>query len=363
MNRLQKIKWKLSAVLALAAATCLLMLPSLEPLDGAPAKGLVVGPAGQEPAAVKGGYTFVVLPDTQNYVWKFPKIIRAQTQWIADNVKKYNIKYVICVGDVTEHNNDREWKIARDAFAKLDGKAPCAIAIGNHDMGTNGKADSRASLFAKYFPVSRLKKSKTFGGVYDKEPDKPDNSYHVFKAGGRDWLVLVLEFGPRDDVLRWANKVVAAHPNHTVLMTTHAYMCPDGKLFDRKDTARKQPAPPWRFGGPEAKKPGGLNDAKQMWDKLVSKHANFAIVLSGHVCVVAKLTSKGQAGNDVHQLLVDYQNQRPKGGNGWLRLMQFCPDGKTVKVQDYSPTLKRLGEGPDTKFELTLPPVTVKNRT
>jgi hypothetical protein len=68
----------------------------------------------------------------------------------------------------------------------------------------------------------------------------------------------------------------------------------------------------------------------------VSKHANFALVISGHVGISAHLESRGVHGNVVHQLVVDYQNIE-NGGNGWLRLVQVEADGKTVRVRDYSP--------------------------
>ena len=48
------------------------------------------------------------------------------------------------------------------------------------------------------------------------------------------------------------------------------------------------------------------------------------------------LTSKGEHGNLVHQMLVNYQMQ-PLGGEGYLRLLEFLPDGQTVQVKSYSP--------------------------
>ena len=54
-------------------------------------------------------------------------------------------------------------------------------------------------------------------------------------------------------------------------------------------------------------------------------------------------------------MLCDYQ-QAPNGGSGFLRLMQFLPDGVTVRVEDYSPTLDRVSDKPLSKFELKLAP-------
>jgi hypothetical protein len=294
-------------------------------------------------------FSVVVLPDTQIYAWKYPEIFHAQTKWIAENRTKYNIDYVFHVGDVVQQNKEKEWKIAREALALLDGKVPYAIALGNHDIGPGGSSKTRDTLFGEYFPLGEFKKWQSFGGVYDREPDKGENIYHVFGAGGRQWLVLVLELGPRDDVLRWAGEVVVQHPQHPVILITHAYLHNDGIRYDRAISG--QHYPPHDF--PIADDGAGLNTGEDIWRKLVSKHRNTVMVISGHVCVAARLTSKGDAGNRVHQMVVDYQNQK-RGGNGWLRLLQFSEGGRTVNVRDYSPVLDEWSDHPDRRFDLHL---------
>jgi hypothetical protein len=76
-------------------------------------------------------------------------------------------------------------------------------------------------------------------------------------------------------------------------------------------------------------------------------------VVCGHVCTSAYLASRGEHGNTVHQVLVDYQNS-PNGGNGWLRLLQFLPDGRTVQVRDYTPLLNETSTDPACVFEFKL---------
>jgi hypothetical protein len=294
-------------------------------------------------------FTIVVLPDTQIYAWKYPELFHAQTRWIAENRKKRNIEYVFHVGDVVEHNNEKEWKIAREALGILDGKVPYAIALGNHDIGPGGSSKTRDSLFGEYFLLREFKKWESFGGVYDKEPDKGENIYHLFRAGGREWLVLVLEFGPRDDVLRWAREVVAQHPERPVILITHAYLYNDGRRYDR--AIPDQHYAPQDY--PIADRGAGLNTGEDIWRKFVSKSRNALMVISGHTCIAARLTSTGDAGNRVHQMVVDYQNQE-RGGNGWLRLLQFSQGGSTVHVRDYSPVLDQWSDHPDRRFDLHL---------
>jgi 3',5'-cyclic AMP phosphodiesterase CpdA len=296
-----------------------------------------------------GDFSLVVLPDTQIYAWKYPELFDAQTRWVADRKAEYNIEYVLHVGDVVEHNSRKEWEIARNAFSALDGTVPYAIALGNHDMGPKGSAKTRDTFFGEYFPLAQFKKWPSFGGVYDREPDMGVNCYHLFRAGGRPWLVLVLEFGPRDDVLRWAEEVVGRHKEHSVILVTHAYLDNDGRRYDREIRGQHYPPHKYAVAGDKA----GLNTGEDIWRKLVSRNRNMVLVISGHVCIAARLESRGDAGNRVHQMVVDYQNQK-RGGNGWLRLLQFSEGGRKLQVRDYSPVLDEWSDHPERRFDLVL---------
>jgi hypothetical protein len=305
----------------------------------------------------KGGFTIAVLPDTQNYAWKYPDLYTAQTKWIADNVKSHNIPMVLHLGDITQHNTNEQWQAARAAHDLLKGKVPCAIAPGNHDLGLGGKANSRESGMTKFFPLAEFKQWPSFGGVYDQEPDRTENNYHRFEAGGRKWLVIALEFGPRNDVLRWAGDVAKKYSDHSAILITHAYLRPDDTRYDRrvKIQVKGKESNKGLDNYALSKAAGGFNDGEDIWQKLVSQHANFFLVISGHVCVTGRRTDTGKHGNTVHQMVVDYQNQE-KGGNGFLRLLQFAADGKTIRAIDYSPSLDQPSSIPNTDFTLELPP-------
>jgi hypothetical protein len=43
---------------------------------------------------------------------------------------------------------------------------------------------------------------------------------------------------------------------------------------------------------------------------------------------------------------------RPSGGDGWLRLLEFQPDGRTIEVHDYSPTRRQRNESPQNRFTM-----------
>jgi calcineurin-like phosphoesterase family protein len=323
------------------------------------------------PPPAAGGFTLAVLPDTQIYAWKHPEIYLSQTRWIAENAARYHISYVLHLGDITQHNLPEEWQAARRAHDLLTGKVPCAIAPGNHDLGPGGKSGARDSLFTAMFPLAEFKAMPGFGGVYDQEPDHTENNFHLFTAGGRNWLVLALEFGPRDDVLRWAGDVADRYPDRSAILITHAYLRPDGTRFDRHEpftdadkSFDQSGATPPNKGFDRYKlshAPGGFNDGGDIWRKLVSPRANFVLVVCGHDCISSRLTSTGEHGNPVHQMMVDYQTQHD-GGDGFMRLLQFLPDGKTLRVRDYSPVLDETNATPERVYELTLPPAPAARR-
>jgi len=132
-------------------------------------------------------------------------------------------------------------------------------------------------------------------------------------------------------------------------------MYSDETRYDWSKYGPEQKWNPHAYG--TAKQPGGVNDGQELWDKLVSRHPNFAFTFNGHVLNdgVARLTSQGVHGNAVHQMLVNYQTW-PEGGQGYLRLVEFLPDGRTVQVRDYSPVLDKYQTEPQRQFVLELAP-------
>ena len=117
------------------------------------------------------------------------------------------------------------------------------------------------------------------------------------------------------------------------------------------DDTRMGPGDRWsphRYGPPDS------NDGEDIWEKLVRKHKNIFLVLSGHVCGdgTGTLTSQGDHGNIVHQLLADYQDATPNGGNGWLRILRFSPRNDKIHVRTYSPWLNAMSQAADQCFDL-----------
>jgi hypothetical protein len=307
---------------------------------------------GAPPMPAKDSFTVVALPDTQHYSQRFPQNYHAQTEWIVANAKDRRIASVLHLGDITNRSTLPEWEVARAAMSKLDGKVPYFIVPGNHDY-SDGKTlcVDRTTHFNEYFPVKKFQEAGTFGGTYDKEPERFENSFHTFSAGGRDFLVLALEYGPRNDVVRWANEVVTKHSNREAILVTHAYMYHDNTRHDWKKYGAKQRWNPHDSGMAKSTK-DDVQDGEELWNNLVKKH-NFILTLNGHVLFdgLGRIVSKNEAGKNVHQVLANFQ-MKPNGGDGWLRLMEFSADGKSIGVIDYSPTRNQCNVSKQNKFAM-----------
>lgn len=307
--------------------------------------------AGPPPLPAKGSFCVAVLPDTQRYSLSYPKTFHAQTEWIVAQAKDRRIAAVLHLGDITHRSTRPEWEVARSAMSQLDGHVPYFMVPGNHDY-SDGKqlCVDRTTLFNEYFPRKKFEDQKTFGGTFDGEPERFENSYHKFSAGGRDFLVLALEYGPRGEVVRWANEVVARHKDRAAILVTHAYMYYDNRRYDWKKYGAKQSWSPHASGIAKTTN-DDVHDGEELWNSLVKKHDNFILTLNGHVLQdgLGRLVSKNEAGKNVHQVLVNFQ-MKPNGGDGWLRLLELAPDGKTIGTIDYSPTRNECNVSSQNKF-------------
>ena len=306
---------------------------------------------------VPGSWTLAVLPDTQRYTidpWKgiFPAI----TQWLARNKEARNIRLALHEGDITGGNTEATWQVASQAMAVLDEAGiPYSLTTGNHDHDAWNpfrNAADRNTLLGDYFPVSRYRSMPTFGGTF--EPGRTENNFHLLTAAGRAYLTLALECGPRNETVAWAAQVLKKYPDRLAVVVTHAYLYSDGSRYDwsAKGTSQQYNLHCKSYGisaphdGSE-----NVNDGQQLWEKLVSKSKNVRLVLSGHVpWAGARIASKGLHGQTVHEMVAAYHDPP----EGYIRLLEFLPDGKTIQVKTYSPHLDKHLTDSDQQFVLLL---------
>ena len=302
--------------------------------------GQALGPIPISP----GSWTLAILPDTQIYAQDFPAIFTAQTQFLADYKDALNIKMVLQEGDITNTSSVVQWQRASAAFQILDDAGvPYSLTQGNHDIGPGGNGANRTSLFSTYFPTSRLAAQPTWGGVFPEADaanpgeNLPNNNYSLFSAGGVDYISFELEFGPRNAVIDWVDATLKANPDRQGMITTHAYLYSDSTRYDWAAKGSSQNWNPHSYG--VASQPGGVNDGEEMWQKL-KDNPNLKFVFNGHVLNDGSgyLASQADDGHVIHQVLANYQFLT-NGGQGYMRLLEFKPDGETVEVRTYSPWL------------------------
>jgi len=284
--------------------------------------GLFFSSASQFACAQK--FVLPVLPDTQVEVRAKPEMFYSQLHWLVQKKDSLHIPIVLHVGDIVDYDNISHWEKASKGFRILDSaRVGYAVAVGNHDteaVGLNSGSAAPGNVnqnlrktfkFNSYFPVSRFTMQK---GRY--EEGKSDNAFYTFKAGKKKWLVLSLEFCARQGPVDWANKVIAANPKHNVIILTHFHLTSKGEINQHN---------------------AGYGDltTQAIFDQMIKKHENVRMVLSGHVVTSASRVDKGEKGNNIYQILQNYQSE--DSGGGYIRLLEIDPKARTISAKMYSP--------------------------
>lgn len=323
--------------------------------------------------AGENAYTIAVLPDTQDYTDASltngpPETFYAMTEWLVANKEAHNIQFVVHVGDITQNNLASEWAVAERALRTLDGEIPYSLLPGNHDQALGGSAADHSSVFldSLFSPdKQRATSPGTFGGVYDQEPDSSRNNYHTFTApDGTKWLVLSLEFGPRDDVIRWAGDVIEQHLDHRVILNSHSLTSFAGRQDPLAVPVYDEGAG-YDYG--MGRDPQGANDGETIHRELVAKYPNVAFTFSGHIFGDGAETdvTTSQHGTETFEMLVNYQNGisteitgngdaalGTRGGNGAIRLVVIDPENETVSTETYFVAFDDYLDGYRAKEEL-----------
>ncbi len=324
---------------------------SLSPTAPSPSTpGLSTSRIADEPADAP--FSVVVLPDTQNYSEFYPQIYGAQTQWIADNARSLNLKFVSHVGDVVNHGDrDNEWQVARAAMDTLD-RAGIAygVAAGNHDVTPSGGSGTPyiPQKFLEYFGPQTFAGRGYFGGA----SPSGMSSFQRFTGGGRDFLALHLCVDTPVEELVWAQGVLASNRDKPVMLTTHRY------LQDAEDYTGGVPVVPsgrypsvwYNFEG--TYHPQGIQ-SDEFFDSFVRTNRNVFMVQCGHFHEEYRQVSNNLYGAPVHEVLADYQDD-PNGGDGWLRIMSFNTGADRIDVKSYSPTLGQFRTADESQFSLSV---------
>ena len=252
-----------------------------------------------------------MLGDTQCVVEDHPDYFINTNRWLAEQAETLRLSYVLPMGDMVDDVEEIQFENARAAMDILDeAEIPYSLVLGNHDYLGYANSDRNFQMYDRYFPLSSVQGKPGFGGSMD--GSTVENTYHLFSAGGEDYLILAIAFKPLNTTLDWVCEVVEAHPDRKVIVTTHSYLNEDGTIN---------------------------SVGRRMWNRFISRYENIFLVLCGHTIPqegVFHDVVYGQQGNKVNVVLVNHQYFE-NGGMGNVLTMRFRNNGD-IECHTYCPT-------------------------
>ncbi|MFD2415077.1 LamG-like jellyroll fold domain-containing protein [Amycolatopsis pigmentata] len=326
----------------LAGAGAVALGPLTAGAASATAAPAVPGPGGRwnpDPESLQ--FTVAVMPDTQFLYWGAqgsinPEPQEASFRYIIEESGKasgHNIVFMAHLGDLTEDAQSSSMAAAGKAFDILDSHGVAySVLAGNHDVSGD---DTRGSTpYLEIMGPKRFAKSATFAGA---DPSGY-NTAHIFRAAGREWLLLALDWRTSATGFAWANQFVKAHRGLPVILTAHEIV---GSVYDDN-------VYPYQAGDPENN--AVLTDyGRQVWDELIKDNDQIFLALNGHFWPPGRITKQNTAGNDVYLHITNYQN-RYFGGGGMIRLYHFDLVRNTIDVETISPWI--LAQSPEHRNKL-----------
>lgn len=278
------------------------------------------------------GYDFAVshITDTQYLTESYPEVYATLVSWIAANAEGRKIEFATHTGDLVQNHVDpaQDELRAEREFARAsaiqgildDAGIPNSVLPGNHDNVRGGDA----TMFNEFFGPDRYSGTPWYGGSLT--PDDNSANFSTFEHEGARFLMLSLPYAFDDAEMTWAEAVVAAHPDHNVIVSTHEHVTP--KTVDA--SAFRSTSSRWVTRG------------QQLWERVIAPNRNVVLVLSGHFHGLGAITTEdagGIAGHTVTELVADYQEFRTHTGEratGFQRLLQIDLAAGAVAVDTFS---------------------------
>lgn len=301
-------------------------------------------------------WTMALIPDVQTYV-KIEDNQRRYYQmmdWIVNHREDLDISLTLFVGDLVEHNNRKnlptsgpdqtstqQWDSFQKGIQKLMPVMPVIVCAGNHDMGFSS-AENRNSQLGNYVkPSDSAFIDPQKGGILKsmwKDPingETVQNAFYQWKApDGRDFHILSLEFNPRRAAMQWGLEQLAPMSADSVgIYLTHSFLS--------SMTLGSYPMLPEGYGIA-----ANSTSGRKQWRNMIGTGDSIDMIFCGHVAtnesidgMIGFRQDANMSGKTVTQMMFNAQRiggWNGNGGDGWFRLLEFLPDGKTVIVRTYS---------------------------
>lgn len=299
-------------------------------------------------------FSILLLGDPQSYI-KFgfnQPVFELMTAWCAAQKEKLNVKTVLCTGDLVEQNDivlscggnlypgqncgnqssSSQWEAISRAFERLDNVYPYILATGNHDYGYDS-SENRRTRFCEYFDVSRnnIQWREHLISAFPNSMGRASLENAAFGFIDGKWgkiIVISLEFSPRDAVLNWAKKLCLSKEfsDSKVIVLTHSILDTKGDFLQREKYAAAE------------------NSGYEIFEKFMRECPNVKLAICGHSgnenTMASFRVEKRLDGGNLPIMMFNPQaisGWNGNGGDGWLRILEFKPDGKTISVKTYSP--------------------------
>ena len=284
----------------------------------------------KDPLLTSGSVYIAVLGDIQTYTNNnsYMPYLQHTMDWLFSQKRYgYSIDCILQVGDVTNNNTPVQWERFKNVTGPIAKEILYVACTGNHDYdwegsNINNRTSTRINDYA-LFPLTKANIIASF------EPGKIENVVVSLMIHDEPYDLIVLEFGPRTEILKWADDYVSSRPNRKFILMTHEFLTAKG--------VRSSYIKNW-------------NSPEQVWQHLVKDNDNIVCVLCGHNGFSAKLFSKNSAGREVPQILFNLQYQ-VNGGDGWVQLWEFPEQSDSVTVSIYNTIRREFHTDPSTSFK------------
>lgn len=272
----------------------------------------------------------IVIGDTQVYTneIKYYSYYEATMNWIWSQCKYgKNIRCVLHTGDITEHNLTYQYELFYDVTVPTAAIVPFVACIGNHDYTwkhVNIISDRYSTLFSLYtkFDKTNLEIINSF------EDGRMENVIVKNTINGERIDIISLEFGPRKEVIEWANAHVKLHSECKYILMTHEYLSGKGERISDGAYSTRQ------------LRNTTTSTPEQLWEQLICDSNNIVAVLCGHNGFSSHLFTKNSCDRDVPQVLFNLQYQN-NGGDGWVQIWEFPLNSEYANVYVYNVITQR----------------------
>ena len=258
-------------------------------------------------------YSFAVVGDTQIMNRKWPKEFHNIYDYVINHKESDKIAYCIGLGDITDCDSEEEWKLAKNEINRMNYTIPYLLNRGNHDS---------SYMFNNYFSSLDNYYPSSLSGFY--RNNEIDNVYKLLRIQSQNYLIFALDYGPNDDVLKWAGDIIDLHPGYRTIISTHAYLYRDGTTLDQDDAC-----PPTSTGG--------FNNGDQLWDKFIKRY-NIDLVLCGHDPSRSIVISSSTNDNNfvVSEVLINSQEMDLIEPLGMVAVLYFSNEGQKIDIRYFS---------------------------